>query len=857
MKKLNYVNDNPIRYFTSVILLCLASVAFSQNIVNGKVKDNTGEALIGASIIIQNTNIGTTTDLDGNFSIQASEGDVLECSYIGYKTMTAVVGSDNSLNFELSQEGIGLEQIIVSSRKVEESLQTVPLSVSAFSEKNLQSKGIQTITDVGNFSPNVQFENTSPISGSSSALVTFIRGIGQTDYTIASEAGVGLYIDGIYYARNVGGVVDLLDIARVEILKGPQGTLFGRNTIGGAINIVTKKPFNEFRVKGDITTGGYNQFNVRATVDIPLTDKLFSTISVSDKNQDGFVNRIPYLGENNGDIQILGFGKYSVLDPTSDLGNENNTTFRAKLAYYPSDKVRVTLSGDYSTVRENGAPNSLTEIFGHNDPASLVATYNASIAGLTPFTVDGQLIANPNTTPYDERFLTNDPFTQYGTAGTGTEIDGYGGSLTIDVDLSDQITFKSITSYRDLFSIFGEDADFSPLIIDHHLFDMEQDQFTQEFQLTGSNDKMNWVAGAYYFQEDGFLINNVPLGGGILQINGGGFVDTKSYAGFGQLNYNLTDKLSLTGGIRYTTDDKGFVGTERDNNLFYGQLEAIGAFPSEAFPDPNDKGQLYPLGNHSETFNSLDFRAGLEYQMNKDAMVYFSFAEGFKSGGFTTRLTGPVLDVPRFDPEEADTYELGIKTQFNNNFRINAAAFYTDYTNLQIVVQRGISPFLENAAEAEIRGIELDMNWAPVQNLTLNAGLGILDAKYTKVDPDAAITTENELVNAPATTLVVSGDFVTPLASGSKITWHADYNYKSTIYNNSENTESLIQPSVGMLNAAVTFGHKSNKWSLRLGVQNATNELIKTSGFFQPGIGYTLATYNRPRFANATLIFNL
>ena len=467
--------------------------------------------------------------------------------------------------------------------------------------------------------------------------------------------------------------------------------------------------------------------------------------------------------------------------------------------------------------------------------------------------MDGESIANPETTPYDERFLTGDPFTQYGTAGSGTRVESFGISATANYEISDNLSFKSITSYRDLKSLFGEDADFSPLVIDHHVFEMEQSQFTQEFQFTGNSERLNWVAGLYYFQEDGFLFNNVPLAGGILQINGGEFVNTNSYAAFGQVNYNITEKFSITAGVRYTTDQKEFEGTEEEINLFYTQL----GLPDEAFPDPNDPARLYPVGVFEETFNSLDFRLGMEYQFNDDFMAYASFAQGFKSGGFATRLTAPILEVPQFDPEEADTYEIGFKSQFGNKLRLNVAAFYTDYKNLQIVVQRAVSPTLENAAEAEIKGLEMDLSYVPFKNFTVNGSLGILDSKYTRVDEGAAITVDNELVNAPNTTLSLSGDLVTPFNSGSKLLWHLDYSFKSTIYNNSENTASLVQDDYGLLNAALTYKHKNDKWSLRAGVTNLTNKAIIVSGFFQPGVGYTLATWNRPIFANLTLGFKI
>ncbi|MEN0048443.1 MAG: TonB-dependent receptor [Bacteroidota bacterium] len=844
---------SPLQLFLLLALSLIINNASAQKLISGTVTNaSNNEVLIGATVLIEGTEKGTTTDIDGKYQLEVTDTDILECSYTGCQSKSISVGTQNEINFQLNESEFGLVEVTVSARRIKENLQDVPIAVSSFSAQSIKSKGVENIAELGDFAPNVELEFTAPISGSSSALVSFIRGIGQSDYSAASEAGVGLYIDGVYYARNIGGVIDLLDIERVELLKGPQGTLFGRNTIGGAINVVTQKPSDEFGVRGEMTFGGFNQFNIRTTIDMPISDKLFTSVAISDKNQDGYVIRTPYDGSQNGDLTRVGLGELAELTTGNDLGNVNNSTIRGKLAWYPNDDFSAIVTADYTRIRENGAPNTILEIFGHEDPSSLAALYNAAIAGQAPIPIEGiGPLTDPTRTPYDERFKPDDPFIQYGTAPSGTVVDAYGLTATLRYDLSRSILLKSITSYRDLSSLFGEDADFSPLIIDHHIFEMNQDQFTQELQFSGKFDKLEWVGGLFYFQEDGFLLNNVPLAGGLLQFSGGEFINTKSYAAYGQSSFDISNKLSVTAGARYTIDNKSFEGTEKELNNFYIKSGTS----IEVFPDPNDTRRVYPVGVFEDTFTSFDFRLGANYKPTNKILIYASYATGFKSGGWTTRLTAPVTEVPRFDPEEASTIEVGFKSEFNDRLRLNIAGFYTDYTNLQIVVQRAVSPTVENAAEATIAGFEADLHFVASKNFSLAASLGLLEGEYTRVDEGAAITTESELVNAPNVSASLSADWITPVFNDASLTWHADYIYKGQTFNNAENTPSLVQDPYGILNASVTYKKTDSNWSVILGAKNITNELYILSGFFQPGVGYTFGTINRPRYAYMTVRF--
>jgi iron complex outermembrane receptor protein len=748
------------------------------------------------------------------------------------------------------QEPAGLEEVIVTARKQTENLQQVPLAVSVFSAESIESKGVDSIVGIADFSPNVTLDFTSPISGASSALVAYIRGIGQGDFAINFEPGVGVYVDGVYYARTIGSVVDLMDVERIEVLKGPQGTLFGRNTIGGAISVTTRSPTDEFEGKAELTIGSFNRRDIRAFVNLPLSDQLAMSVAYASRNRDGYVERRPFPGFSNNEPSDLRYddGALSRLPNGNDLGNQNNDTIRAKLAWDMTDAVNLTLSVDHVEVRENSAPSVLVAAF-PNAPGALEGLYNACVAGVGPPICTNVAGVGDLTgrTPYDERFLSGSRRVTYGNSVSGTYIDLNGASATLTWDVTDSIAFKSITAWRELDSAFGEDADMSPLVIDHHGFAMDQRQVSEELQLTGSTDKLNWTTGLYYFRETGGIHDLVPLGGGLLQVDGPNELENVSSAAFGQVTYRIVDPWSVTLGARYTKEEKEFTGAQRDRNALAFNL----GYPLALHPDPSDPTLYFPPGTLEEEFSDTSLRAGTEFRFSEDVFAYLSYAEGFKSGGWDTRLTTPLLVVPGFQPELAETLEAGLKSEWlENTLRMNLAVFRTDYTDLQLIIQRGISPLTTNAGKSRIDGAELEFQWAPIDGLLLSGSYGWIDARYTELDAAAnssGIFLSNQFNNTPENTFSFTLDYRQALAGGRAAAWHLGYSWKDDVFNDATNTPLLFQDSYGLLSASLMFTSADEKWSLGIGGENLTDEEYIISGFHQPGVGYTIATQARPR----------
>ena len=403
-----------------------------------------------------------------------------------------------------------------------ENLQETPISISAFTENGLEQRRVENISQLAPYTPNLIFDTGSAISGTKSSASIFIRGVGQTDFTLNSDAGVGLYLDGVYISRSIGAVLDIVDIERVEVLRGPQGTLFGRNTIGGAISLTSKKPAEEFGGSAKVTVGSHDRIDIHGRVDIPLGDTLFSSFSLARFDQNGYIDR-PLLGDNTGERDAW--------------------AGRAAFRWLPTDSLELNLGIDGTRERETSCCGEL------------VATYpNSDLAGIhnTGRSPDDPMF-------FDDRQLPQKDFEDNSTFDVPSDLDLWGINLAIDWSISDNLDFKSITAYRDLESANGRDEDHSPILIGHTSDIFDHEQFSQEFQLQGIalNSQLRWITGLYYFVEEGYNLDDVNFGP-LVHLISGGEVDNDSIAVFAQATYDFTEKLSLTGGLRWTEDTKRF-----------------------------------------------------------------------------------------------------------------------------------------------------------------------------------------------------------------------------------------------------------------------------------------------------------
>jgi iron complex outermembrane receptor protein len=511
-----------------------------------------------------------------------------------------------------------LQEIIVTAQKRTEDVQQVPIAITAISGDTLQQRGVTSLSDLSNIAPNVSLDAGTPFSGSDTVLSAYIRGIGQDDFAFNLDPGVGVYVDGVYLARSVGANTSMLDVDRVEILKGPQGTLFGRNSIGGAISIVTRDPGNEFTAKGEVTTGSRDRFDTKLSFDVPLiSDRLLSTISFSSQKQEGYQRVIPYVQNNPGGT---GAGIPDCTTPTCPYivdsaqqfpaaGYQTADTFggvgkwsaRTKIVLHATEEIKFTVTGDYLHVNQTASANTVLAInspqlgpgglsgisnlcvLGAASPVPVTLAFNALCTsprgGLsptpTPMPISAPLYGlnadgNPynNYLPYDSRFQTNNIDTTYGNGNNFSKLQNWGVGSTLDWSLGHGANLKWINAYRHLQWDTGMTLDGSPEQILRTSFDMGQDQTSEELQLNGVifSDRLNYAVGAYYFQEAGQLHDFVTFPMGILMIDGPNSLKTSADALYAHLNFKLTDQLSLTAGGRQTWEHKEFQGFQTDDN---------------------------------------------------------------------------------------------------------------------------------------------------------------------------------------------------------------------------------------------------------------------------------------------------
>jgi len=702
------------------------------------------------------------------------------------------------------ESGGFLEEITVTARKREENLQETPIAISAFTADGLEKRQVDNVSEVATFTPNLIFDTGSAISGTKSSASIFIRGIGQTDFTLNTDAGVGLYLDGVYLSRSIGAVLDIVDVERVEVLRGPQGTLFGRNTIGGAISLTSKKPHEEFGGSASVTFGRYDRRDVKVGVNIPITDTLFSSFSIARFDREGYIDR-PLLGDKTGE--------------------DDSWAARASLRWLASDTLEFNLNIDATRERETSCCGEL------------VATYPAVLAGIN----NGGLAPN-DPLFFDDRQLPKKDFEDNSTFDVPSDLDLWGIGLTADWSITDDLSFKSITAFRKLDSVNGRDEDHSPVLIGHTRDIFDHEQFSQELQLQGIalDNQLKWITGLYYFAEEGLNVDDVDFGA-LVHLTSGGEVDNSSLAAFAQATYDFTEKLSVTAGLRWTKDAKRF-----DPSCCQFLISPV-VLPTGTLPPGT---LLLPKGEQEEDIKEVLPMVNLSYQWTDDLMTYLTYSEGFKSGGFTQRVFPPRTDVPSFEPEFVEVYEAGFKwTGLDGRVRLNGAAFFTDYTDLQVAVFDGIAPVTQNAAAAEIKGVELELLAVPVEDLTIEVGVGYLDAEYTEINPAATeINLSKELVNTPELSLNIGLSYVFELENIGTISPRIDWFYKDDSHNDALNTQALFQDSYELVNASITFEDLEGVWQLILSGKNLTDERYIIAGFASEDFqSIAEANFGRPR----------
>lgn len=677
----------------------------------------------------------------------------------------------------------GLEEIFVTAQKRAQSAQDVPLSVSAFSSDALERVGAIGLDDITSRTPNFEYSDFGELKLSAPS----IRGVFQSgSFGAGADPSVGFYLDEVYLGNNVGNNIDLFDVERVEVLRGPQGTLFGRNTIGGAVNITTRKPTEEFTGAAELTLGNYDYVRVRGYVSGPIVeDRLLGKLSFVTSDRDGLTKN-NFLGDR--------------------INEQNNWGIRGQLLFLPTDRTEVTVSLNYREVDQSGG--------------------GYEIAQFTPL-LDGSTDPNfafdpgsPNDYVIAQNLKNEETLEAWDVAVKA-------------VHSFDSVEFTSITSYseHDYFSL--NDTDRTP-------FDWIEDgdpedrwAFSQELRLASTDEgQFDWITGLYYFHQYTKNIAYLRLGQDfnelILGIPSGtapdiygfseGVIKSDSYAGYVHGTYDFNNGFEATVGLRITHDSK---------ELEFEQSDASGVLGA------------IPFFTDSDSWTEFTGDATLSYFWNNDVMTYVRVNRGYKSGGFNDAFGAEVN--PSFDPEKVWNYEAGLKSQwFDNRLIFNATVFHLVWDDIQIadiLPGAGISVAVGNFGEAESTGLELELSAMPLENLEISGNIGYLDAEFTEGNSLGNVA-EGDSLPGPEFSGAISAAYYQDLGNDRELTWFLEYLHKGEhrVAGDPLPAVGFEQKSYGLLNARLSYSPASEKWKISAWGRNLNDETYVTRYFDLAGV---------------------
>jgi len=730
--------------------------------------------------------------------------------------------------------GAGLEDIVVTAQFRSAKLQETPLAITAVSGDQLAQRSFTNIADVGRTAPSVTLRMAS--SGYGKSTQAYIRGIGQTDFNFALEPAVGFYIDDVYHASLFGSSFDLLDLERVEILRGPQGTLFGKNSIGGAVRLISKKPVDRFEASVEGTYGSYNRIDLRGMLNLPLVaDTLALRVSFASKDRDGYVDRVDFAcayPSLAGNLQPT-VSNHGNSCKVGTLGGENVRAGRAALRWTPSPDVEVNLTAEVIRDDSEGAADSLIYV---DTSAASLANYNNT-----------RLIPTYGI-PFDNRFAT-DPYVSYATydsAFLGRKVpavntvhsQSYSGD--INWDISDNVQLKSITAYQKFTGRFTQNANNSPLPVALTDNVAGFKQFTQEVRLLGTSldGMLEWATGLFYYNGDSTLGGGAYLAASNIAFDQADSTDSWNKSAFVHGILHLTDKFSITTGVRYSKESKTYT-FDRVN-----VPSGTDFFPGGAFTSPASK------------FDRFDYKAGLDYKLTDDVMVYGQFSTGFKGGGINPRPFTPAAAVP-FGPETLDAYELGFKSElFDRMVRFNLAAYHSKYSNLQLsangVDNNGApSIVIANAGKARINGLEAEVEIRPIQALEIDMSGSYTDFKIKSLGAAAGVsggpTLDSEAPGTPKWKFNAGAQYAIDLGDTGTLTPRFDVYYQSKVYNEWTNNVRAMQQGYAIANGRLTYTAPNDEWSAALSVTNIFDKFYYVNKFIQSGTYIFTGQPGRPR----------
>ena len=696
-----------------------------------------------------------------------------------------------------------LDDVVVTARRRDEQLKDVPVAVSALSAEQLERTGAADITALQQQTPNATVQIAR---GSNSTLISFIRGVGQQDPLWGFEPGVGLYIDDVYVARPQGAVLDIFDVNRIEVLRGPQGTLYGRNTIGGAIKYVTKRLGDEFAFMGRGTIGSYNQRDALVSATIPLGETFAVGGAFAKYDRDGFGTNL-FTGEEQYDKDV--------------------TAYRASAEWTPTDQLFVRFAWD--RVEDDSAPRH-----GHRE-------VNSTTGGFTP-----------PAGIYD---------TNAGIQGN-QEVETQGTSVTVEYTVNDMLTLKSISAWRSGDTSTVIDFDQSPLPTLDVPAVYADEQFTQEFQALMQGDNWSGVAGLFYLDGESSGAFDTIAGNLGLVIAAAGYVNTQSFSAFADFSYDFSDRLHVSVGGRYTKDEK-----DAQVQRFFYLGAARSPFQGGAVRPIFATRTNYMA---SDTFEKFTPRVSVSYDLTEELTGYASIGQGFKSGGWDMRGDAALVPstVNGYQPETVTTYELGLKgTAFDNRLSFASAAFYSDYTDQQITTQQvatlpavGVASVVDNAGASTIYGFEFEGRAFITDSITSNVSVGYLKNEFdqfiTRISgAPVDISNLREPQNSPEWSAFWGVTWTGDVAGG-ELNITPSISYRSDYHLFDAPDPILDQDAYTLVDLAAIWTAPNGHYQVALTGKNLTDEEYKVGGYNFAGATFNnsiSAFYGPPRTFSASV----
>jgi iron complex outermembrane recepter protein len=796
---------------------------------------------------------------------------------VGASAIAMACAAMPALAQEAEADEAGNPEIVVTAQFREQRLQDTPIAITAVNAEMLEARGQTDITQVAAQAPNVTLR-PQPQNGGS-GLIAFIRGVGQTDFNYALDPGVGLYVDDVYIPTLSSSLLELIDLDRIEILRGPQGTLAGKNSIGGAIKLFSAKPQGSNTGSLQVGYGSYNSLNIRGMADFKISETLSARVSGMSRSSDGYVAMLDYgqthptsnVPQNN--TRGIGNSDYS------SMGGQNITAVRGALRWTPSSTIEVNLSGDYTRENSDAIPTVLiaagatvpnADLF---DPTSVGTSGVFTGSGFNPYLVgkNGQPVpltcafvpAGPyscdtggNLQGHDPRFVSYSNFMDAMTATPQapfkpyfalpvTKFEGWGVHGSISFDLSENLNLFYVGSYRKYNSKFGQDQDATPIPLSQLDNELNHHAFSSEVRLNfkGGNGLFEGTVGAFYLDQKGTYTARVDLNyvgraeaGAALAptidfIHGPDTTPSTTKAVFGTVTLHPLEGMSLTGGLRYTKDKKDYTyfRSNPDGTIPNG----FNCFVNPGFPWVEPNCILAGLYNITGQFkgNRTDWRIVADYRFSPAFLAYASASTGFKGGGVNPRPFVADQALP-FSPETLTTYEVGFKADLlDRKVRLNGAAFLNKYENIilgkQVCLESSLpNPCLRpaNIGSADVKGIELEATIRPAPGFTLDGSFSYLDFEYTS--PCIAGFLENSAIPCggvtpytPKTTYSVGAQYDWEMGPGT-VTLRFDGSYQSKMYTSSENTFWSKMPGRFIANGQLAFATSEDDWKFTLEVKN-------------------------------------